>query len=806
MQKNIYWFNEIGRGDLSVAGGKGANLGEMFNAGFPVPEGFIVSSESYFAFIRSRGIEDLIRQLASDLDLNDTRKLQEVSQRIKDAIVAADVPQDIRADIVRAYNRLCGAELPSMSQEVYVAVRSSATAEDLPEASFAGQQATYLNIKGADSVVNAVKRCWASLFEARAIFYRQNQKFDHLKVGIAVPVQRMVQSEQSGVMFTVDPVNSDVSKIIIEAGYGLGEAVVSGSITPDRYVVEKSTLRLLDKFIARQEKAIVKSPREGDHWADIPDELQERQKLSDDQILRLAEIGRRIESHYGGHPQDIEWGVEARKLYIVQTRAVTTLKKTAQPAMKVDAPAAPAQTQTEVQTIEEIPSAEVRPMPMSQTKPVEEGKELARGMGASPGVGMGPVRIVRNPKEIYKVKQGDVLVTHMTDPNYVPAMKRAAAIVTDAGGVTSHAAIVSRELGIPCIVGTTTATKVLKEDQIVTVDAVHGVVYEGKVQSVIPPKAPEEKIAQAVSVVTPIVTGTKVYVNLAEPEQADKTANQNVDGIGLFRAEFLIAALGVHPLKLAREGKQEQFIDAIAKGLRKTCAAFYPRPVIYRANDFKTNEYRSLQGGEEFEPQEENPMIGYRGCFRYLKDPTIFNMELAAIKRVREQYGMKNLMLMIPVVRTVSELERVKRLVEAAGLYRNYDFKFGMMCEVPSNVILAEKFCQVGIDFMSIGSNDLTQLTLGIDRDNSLVAEEFDERDAAVLTAIQQLISNCHKYNVTVGICGQAPSQYREFAEKLVEFGIDSISVNPDVIDTTRKVIASAEKRTLLKHAREHPH
>jgi pyruvate,water dikinase len=532
----------------------------------------------------------------------------------------------------------------------------------------------------------------------------------------------------------------------------------------------------------------------------VPPELQERQKLTDDQIVKLAQIAKRIEAHYNNAPQDIEWAVEGGRLYIVQTRAITTLKKVAaalgKPAEAAPAPAPAMQARP-------APSA---PAPAPAAAPAgptpEEAKAITKGLAASPGVAFGPVRIVKGVKELYKVKEGDVLVTHMTDPNFVPAMKRASAIVTDAGGVTSHAAIVSRELGIPCIVGTGDATRVLREDQVITVDALRGVVYEGKVEAAMPAKEMHEKVAEAVVPAT-LVTGTKIYVNLAEPDSADKVGSQNVDGIGLFRAEFLIAQIGTHPLKLAREGKSEQFIDAIAKGLRKTCAAFYPRPVIYRANDFKTNEYRSLAGGEEFEPQEENPMIGFRGCYRYLKDPTIFNMELQAIRRVREQYGMRNLWLMIPVVRTVSELERVKRLVEAAGLYRSHDFKFGMMCEVPSNVILAEEFCKVGIDFMSIGSNDLTQLTLAVDRDNPLVAEEFDERDGAVLASIKTLIERCHKHNVIVGICGQAPSTYREFSEKLVEYGIDSISVNPDVIDTTRRIVASAEKRVLLKHARE---
>ncbi|MCL5011740.1 MAG: PEP-utilizing enzyme, partial [Candidatus Marsarchaeota archaeon] len=386
--------------------------------------------------------------------------------------------------------------------------------------------------------------------------------------------------------------------------------------------------------------------------------------------------------------------------------------------------------------------------------------------------------------------------TRMTTPDFVPAMKRASAIVTDEGGVTCHAAIVSRELGVPCIVGTEKATVVLKEGEIITVDASNGVVLEGNVERQQPIKLEVQAGAER------LVTGTKIYVNLAEPESADKIAAQNVDGVGLLRAEFMIAGFGKHPKKLLKEGRQEEFITMLVKGLRKFCAAFSPRPIIYRATDFKTNEYRNLEGGAEFEPQEDNPMIGFRGCFRYVKDPDVFNLELEAVKRVREQ-GFKNLWLMIPVVRTVHEFKIVKNLVEKGGLFQSHDFKLGIMCEVPSTVILAEEFCKAGADFFSIGSNDLTQLTLGVDRDNPIVAEDFDERDESVLRSIEHVIKTCHKFGVKVGICGQAPSEYREFAEKLVEFGIDSISVNPDVIDSTRQVVASAELKVLLDKARK---
>ena len=648
-------------------------------------------------------------------------------------------------------------------------------------ASFAGQQETYLNVRGADKLVEAVRKCWASLFGARAIYYRQEQHFDHLRVGIAVVVQRMVQSKAAGVMFSIDPVTNDSTKIVIEGAYGLGEAVVSGSVTPDRYVVDKNSLTILEKAVARQDKMIAKVGDE-DKWVDVPEADREKFKLSDREAIQLARYAKAIEEHYG-FPQDMEWAIEGDKVYIVQSRAVTTMKKIAAE-----------------QASEKASSEEAKPV---QTVSVDQAKVLLQGLGASPGIASGAVRIVGDLKELYKVAEGDVLVTAMTSPDFVPAMKRAAAIVTDEGGMTCHAAIVSRELGIPCIVGTRKATALLEDGEQVTVDARHGVVYQGTVALEEAPK-PVAGAAQAVvSVAAPIVTGTKIYVNLAEPDLAEKVAAENVDGVGLLRAEFMIAGIGKHPKWLIKQGRQAEFVEALSRGLRKVCAAFGTRPVVYRATDFKTNEYKSLEGGAEFEPHEENPMIGYRGCFRYIKDPEVFRLELEAVKRVREQYGMHNLWLMIPVVRTVHEFKVCKELVEEAGLHRSRDFKLGIMCEVPSTVILAEEFCKAGADFFSIGSNDLTQLTLGVDRDNPLVAEDFDERDPAVLRSIKQVIESCHKHGVKVSICGQAPSVYREFAEKLVEYGIDSISVNPDVIDQTRRIVASAEQRVLLKAVRE---
>ncbi|OIO27159.1 pyruvate, water dikinase, partial [Candidatus Micrarchaeota archaeon CG1_02_60_51] len=698
------------------------------------------------------------------------------------------------AEITRAYNKLCGVSvMPAASQEVPVAVRSSATAEDLPEASFAGQQATFLNIKGSDNLVKSVQECWASLFEARAIYYRIQNDFEHLKVGIAVVVQKLVFSDKSGIIFTANPVTGDESEIVVEGGVGLGEAIVSGSVTPDSFIVSKGDLQIKSRVIGKQDRMVVRAAK-GIEWKSVPEAVQSRQKLSDAEVLGLAGYAKKIEEHYG-KPQDLEFAIEGKKLFIVQSRPITTLKKTAA-----------AKALRQANEAEQSRRVEARAMQAQAEQPPEtaasgsEGKVLLKGAPASPGKASGPVRVVTDAKDGYKVKKGDVLVARMTSPDFVPAMKRAAAIVTDEGGMTCHAAIVSRELGVPCIVGTETATRVLKDGMVVTVDAVAGIVTEGAM-------AESEKVQQNAALAAVVAggivsTGTKIYVNLAEPELAEQVAGRDCDGVGLMRAEFVIAGLGKHPMALLKEGKRDEFVDAMARGMRKVCAAFYPRPVIYRANDFKTNEYRGLEGGAEFEPQEENPMIGYRGCFRYVKDPTIFQMELEAMKRVREQYKLRNLWLMIPFVRTVHELEVCKKLVEDAGLRRGYDFKFGIMCEVPSTVIMAEEFCKVGIDFMSIGSNDLTQLMLGVDRDSPTVAEDFDERDPAVLRSVENVIKSCHKHGVKVSICGQAPSNYPEFAEALVEYGIDSMSVNADIIEKTRRIVASAEQRFLLKSSR----
>jgi len=766
--KNVLWFKELNRKSLAEAGGKGANLGEMYDAGFPIPNGFVTTSGAYFNYLDANSLREPIAKLLENLDVNDSDQLQKTAAEIKKLIVNGRVPDDIRDDIIKTYKELC----EMSGKEVYVAVRSSATAEDLPTASFAGQQATFLNIRGADNVVDTVKKCWASLFEPRAIFYRVQNNFEHMKVGLSAVIQMMVQSEKAGVCFSVDPMTQNRNLISIEAAFGLGEVVVSGQVTPDTYTVDKRDFKIVDKKIARQTWMIVKMGGENKH-VDIKEDMQGIQKLSDLEIRDLAKMVAKIEQHYD-FPQDIEFAFEHDNLYIVQSRPITTLSEA---------------------TVESKVGEKM------EAKSKSEAKILVEGLGASPGVGVGPVKIIKSASEIKRMESGEVLVTEMTTPDFVPAMKKASAIVTDTGGTTSHAAIVSRELGVPCIVGSQDATKVLNEGDTVSVDGTHGIVYEGMIAA---PEAKKEEAAVAgIAAPSVPITGTKIYVNLADVDQAERVAAMPADGVGLLRAEFMIAGMGDHPRKMIEEGKQQEFIDNLAADLRRFAAAFYPRPVVYRATDFKTNEYKNLAGGEKYEPHEENPMMGYRGASRYMTEPDVFEMELKAIKKVRDEYHLKNLWLMIPFVRRIGELRAIKEQLHQVGIYRTRDFKLWIMVEVPSTVFLMDKFCEEGIDGVSIGTNDLTQLILGIDRDNATMAKAFDERNEAVLRALKRVIETCNEYGITCSLCGQAPSVYPEFAEKLVEFGITSMSVNPDAIERTRKIVQSAEKKIMLTRLAE---
>ncbi|MFC2034589.1 phosphoenolpyruvate synthase [Chloroflexota bacterium] len=745
----ISWFTEVTKKDVDLVGGKGANLGEMTNAHMPVPPGFVVTSNAYFEFLRQTKLIDKIHEPLEHLDVNDSKQLQQVAAKIKKIILSAVIPPQMAREIEQAYIKM-GRGL--------VAVRSSATAEDLPEASFAGQQRTLLNVQGNKEVVTAVQECWASLFEARAIFYRVQQNFEHLKVGIAVPVQRMVQSDTSGVMFTLEPVTSDRSKIIIEAIFGLGEAAVGGEVIPDFYVIDKETLQIVTKNIGKQAWKLIRNTTTNSQVANIQipltSAIQTQQKLSDDSILELAKLGKKLEDHYQ-FPQDIEWAHENNQLFVVQTRPITTIRE---------------------------PGIESRP---EITAPV-----LLLGAPASPGIATGPVKLISDHSQIDKIRDGDILVTEMTTPDFVPAMKRAAAIVTDRGGRTAHAAIVSRELSIPCIVGTEHAMSILTDGQVITVDGTLGNIYNGKVTRRVNTASVASILGEAIN------TKTKLLVNLAQPELANKVASRNVDGVGLLRAEFMIAQIGEHPSHMIKQNRGNEFVDKLAQGLVSFVKAFYPRQVVYRTNDFKTNEYRALKGGKEYEDVEENPMLGYRGASRYITDVDTFKLELEAIKKVRGKY--KNLWVMVPFVRTVNELTQTLRIMETEGLERSEDFKIWMMVEVPSNIILLEKFIAAGIDGISIGSNDLTQLTLGIDRDSAKLAEEFDERDEAIMISLERAITVSKSMGITSSICGQAPSVYPELTEKLVEWGITSVSVSPDMIDQTRGIIAAVEERLKL--------
>ncbi|MBI4065477.1 phosphoenolpyruvate synthase [Candidatus Gottesmanbacteria bacterium] len=763
MKKYVVWFTDVDKDDVDIVGGKGANLGEMTRAGFPVPPGFIVTAQAYYHFLDENDLRIKIHDALSGLDVSDSKALDKVSKQIETLITRSAFPKEVSREIIHAYFSL----EKGMLRHARVAVRSSATAEDLPGASFAGQQSTFLNVQGEANLIEKIKDAWASLFTSRAIFYRATQKFDHFKVGIAVPVQKMVESEASGIMFSIDPVTNEKDVIVIEAIYGLGEMIVQGAVTPDHYEVDKKTLVVKSKVVKVQEKKMVKKGQ-GNAVIDIFKKEGSRQKIRDEYIVELARLGKKLEHHYF-FPQDIEWAIEKGRIYIVQTRPVTTIRRQISDFGN--------------QTIRN-PKSEIR-------------NPILKGDPASPGMASGPVKILKSAKEIHKIQSGDVLVAEMTNPDYVPAMRKAVAIVTERGGRTSHAAIVSRELGIPAIVGAKNAMRVLKDGAVITVNGAQGEVYRGAITSnttnqTNTTNTTKEKYKH-------IKTATKVYVNLAEPSRASVVCRMNADGIGLLRAEFMMAQIGTHPKKYLEDKKQHVFVDEFAGGIETICEAFNPRPVVYRASDFRTNEFRNLKGGDRYEPKEENPMLGFRGAARYIADPRVFEMELEAIKQVRNKKNLKNLHLMIPFVRSPRELLEVKKIVAGSGLMRSSTFKLWMMVELPTNVILIDQYLDVGIDGISFGSNDLTMLILGTDRDNNEVAQDFKETDDAVMWAFERVIKACLKRNVTTSMCGQAPSDYPELVEKLVRWGVTSISVNADVLDQVRETVYEAEQKLVQK-------
>jgi len=789
----VIWFEDLRKTDIPSVGGKNANLGEMTNAGLPVPPGFAITAYSYKKFIEETGIAtkiyDIINETMTTPD--DPKQGELASKKIRKLIESTRMPKDIEKAVKSAYEELCK---KLKMKDVFVAVRSSATAEDLADASFAGQQETFLNIKGADDVIANTVKCWSSLFTPRAIFYRNEKGFAHEKVFISVGVQKMVNSKAAGVMFTLNPVLGDTHQIVIEGNWGLGEAVVSGSVIPDDFVVDKETLKVTEKRLAKKTVQYIRDPKTGNTiHAEVPPEKQERPCINEDEIHKLADLAKRIEQHYG-KPQDIEWAIDKdipypSNIFIVQSRPETVW------SAKVEQ--APARGEAE------------------QTKKAEALKVVVKGIAAGKrGFGAGTAKIVANPEEAAKVMQkGDILVTDMTNPDYVPFMKLAGAIVTDKGGVTCHAAIVSRELGIPCVVGTENATQLMKTGRQYTVDSRSGVVYEGIMETLTQQLSSAAGAASgSTAVATGVfqsvpVTATKIYMNLGVPEKVDEYKDLPFEGIGLMRIEFILASyIGEHPMSFVETGQSQSFVDKLAEGIATVARGIMPRPVVVRFSDFKTNEYRELKGGEKYEIVEANPMLGWRGCSRYISKwyEKAFRLECQAIVKSRKEWGLKNVWVMLPVVRTLWEAKAVLEIMRQEGLERSKDFKVWFMAETPSIAILADEFSKLA-DGFSIGSNDMTQGILMIDRDSERlgIMGYFDERDPAVKRIIAHLIRVAHENGATVSICGEGPSNLPDFAEFLVRMGIDSISVNNDAVIATKKLVASVEQKIILERLAE---
>lgn len=754
-------FEELSREDVLYAGGKGANLGELTKAGLPVPGGFVVGAPAYAAFCDGGGLRERINGSLADLDVDDAAALTRAADRVRHLVEEETIPPAVETAIRDAYEMLADGEA-----DPPVAVRSSATAEDTEAASFAGMNETFLNVRGADNVVDAVRRCWASLFGGRTIFYRAKKGFGQADMDIAVVVQRQVPATRAGVMFTIDPSTGARDRLVIEGSFGLGETVVAGRVSPDRYVVDKETLTILTREVKRKEVVIEPVADGGTVTRELGPDDAKRPVLTDEEARELGGLGRRIERHYEA-AQDTEWAYDPDgTAWILQSRPVTA-------AGSVEAKAPP---------------------------PEEDHQVLLRGLGAAPGSANGTARVLTSLADAGRLSDGEILVTHMTAPDWVPLMRRAAAIVTDSGGMTCHAAIVSRELGIPCVVGTSEASRKLRNGEVITVDATRGLILEGVVKALEEPVPAKVETALASG---PPVTGTQLLVNLSEPSQVERASALEVDGVGLLRAELMVieALDGKHPRTLLAEGREQEFVDKMSAGLTTFAERFAPRPITYRTIDFRTNEFRGLEGGSEFEPEEANPMIGYRGALRYTQEPDLFGLELDAIRRVWDT-GHRNLHVMLPFVRTPSELARCRALIEHSGLLDAPDFELWIMAEVPSVLFHLGRYVELGIAGISIGSNDLTQLMLGADRDSELLAELFDERDEAVVSYLEMLIARARELGVRTSICGQAPSVHPEYAELLVRAGIDAISVNFDVVDRARRLIASAERRVLLEATR----
>lgn len=737
--------------DAEEAGGKGANLGELVAAGLPAPPGFVLMRSSYQDSMRAGGIDTELAVLHAEAlaDAADTARLSELCRHMQSLVTKVGVCHPVRDATLAAYRRL--------GADSVVAVRSSATGEDGRDASFAGMNRTVTNVVGEAALLEAVTQCWSSLFTPRVLTYRASRGFT-APPAMAVVVQQMIAAEQAGVAFTSDPSTGNGDHVVIEAAFGQGEVVVSGKVQPDTYVVDKQTLQVLDARIGFKAIKIVRDPEGHDAMIELaPPEAQSR-VLDDETLRRITQLAIAAEEH-NGCPQDVEWAIAAGKVWLVQARPITTL-------------AAPSQDQ--------------------------EPSVLARGLPAAPGSASGSVRVLRTPEDGERLLDGEILVAPTTNPDWLPTIRRAAAVVTESGGMTCHAAIVARELGVPCVVGVRSATQSLQDGAVVTVDGTRGQVTAGST----PPSRSSVSERVELSLPRGEVTGTKIYVNLAMPESAEAVAAQDVDGVGLLRAEFMLAQAlsGRHPRDLIAHGEQEHLVAALAGSVDRIAAAFSPRPVIYRTMDFRTNEFRGLRGGKAYEPVEHNPMIGYRGCYRYVKEPDLFALELTALARVREHSP--NVHVMLPFVRTRWELKECLTLIDASPLGHQRGLHRWVMAEVPSVVHWLPEYIGLGIDGVSIGSNDLTQLMLGVDRDSDICAELFDESDPAVLDAIGRIINTANRFGITSSLCGQAPSTKPAFAEHLVRMGITSVSVNPDAAAAARRVVAAAERRLLLDSVR----
>ncbi len=761
---------DLDRTSVPLAGGKGANLGELVAAGFPVPPGFVVTAAAYLDAMDAGGVRGELADLVGTAAGLDPDALDALAERCRTLVRTAGLPDALRPAVLDAY--------AGLGDDVAVAVRSSATAEDTAGTSFAGMNETFTNVSGADALVEAIVDCWASAFSPRVLAYRAGQRLDD-EPQIAVVVQEMAEAVASGVMFTANPADGDRSTLVIEGAPGQGEVVVGGQVEPDCYFVAKDTLHVRHAHTGIKTHKIVRGPDGRDQTVTLSGDERTRRVLTDEQVVAIARLGRAVEEHYGS-PQDTEWVVTpSGDIRLVQSRPITTLSDDAGGGGDGDAAGA------------------------------QGSGVIVRGLAAAPGIAAGRARVLSSVKDGHLLQDGEILVAPMTNPDWVPTMRRAAGLVTDGGGMTCHAAIVSRELRVPAIVGARNATTVLRDGELITVDGAKGEVRAGDATAALAQTAVGTQPAAAATVAAapgaprpdePLAT--RLYVNLAMADRAEEAAAMAVDGVGLLRAEFMItdALGGMHPKKLLADGRRQDFVDAMATSLARVTRAFAPRPVVYRAMDFRTNEFRGLEGGAEFEPEENNPMIGYRGCYRYVREPDVFAMELDVLARVREETP--NLHLMLPFVRTLWELEACLELIDASPLGRQRGLLRWVMAEVPSVVYRIADYAAAGIDGVSIGSNDLTQLVLGVDRDSEICAELFDAADAAVLAAIEAIITAARDNGLTSSLCGQAPSNNPAFAEHLVRFGITSVSVTPDAAAATRRVLASSERRLLLEAAR----